>query len=82
MPPRDNSNATASATPVIAHVQGYNQGGVFTSFTQPSKVDNTPLGIQPHGPLVRGQYVTTLKQIEAEATARKAEIVKKPHWRL
>ncbi|WOG91916.1 hypothetical protein DCAR_0311171 [Daucus carota subsp. sativus] len=62
-------------------VQGYNQGGVFTSYTQPSRVENAPLGIQPQRFLVRGQYMTTLKQIEAEASARKSALGKRPPWR-
>ncbi|XP_074352049.1 uncharacterized protein LOC141691210 [Apium graveolens] len=64
------------------HVQGYNQGGVFTSYTQPARMDNIILGIQPQKTMVRGQFVTTLQQIEAEANSRKAALSTRPPWRL
>ncbi|KAK1377552.1 hypothetical protein POM88_024296 [Heracleum sosnowskyi] len=66
----------------IQKVQGYSQGGIFTSYSQPARMENTTLGIQPQRFMVRGQYVTTLKQIEAEANARKAQMSSRPPWRL
>ncbi|KAL1811105.1 hypothetical protein ACET3Z_021170 [Daucus carota] len=78
---KETPEPTPTNTPEpIPHieVQGYNQGGIFTSYTQPSRVKNAPLGIQPQRFLVRGQYVTTLKQIKAEASARKSTLGKRP----
>ncbi|KAK1354776.1 hypothetical protein POM88_048032 [Heracleum sosnowskyi] len=66
----------------IQKVQGYSQGGIFTSYSQPARMENTTLGIQPQRFMVRGQYVTTLNQIEAEANARKAQMSSRPPWRL
>ncbi|KAK1352142.1 hypothetical protein POM88_053646 [Heracleum sosnowskyi] len=65
----------------IQKVQGYSQGGIFTSYSQPARMENITLGIQPQRFMVRGQYVTTLKQIEAEANARKAQMSSRPPWR-
>ncbi|KAL1827693.1 hypothetical protein ACET3Z_006105 [Daucus carota] len=79
---KETPEATKTPDPIPQiEVQGYNQGGVFTSYTQPSRVENAPLGIQPQRFLVRGQYMTTLKQIEAEANARKSALGKRPPWR-
>lgn len=66
----------------LPYVQGFNQGGIFQSYSQPARMDSTPLGIQPQRFMVRGNYVTTLKQIEAEASARKAALAKRPPWKI
>ena len=63
---------------LIPELSTGDQGGIFCSYSQPARMEDTPLGIQPHRYMVRGSHVTTLRQIEAEANARKAALDKRP----
>lgn len=77
-------DTSTSATPsdqipkiIIPDLSSGGQGGVFGSYSQPARMEGTPLGIQPQRFMARGSHVTTLRQIEAEANARKAALGKK-----
>ncbi|KAL1825472.1 hypothetical protein ACET3Z_012250 [Daucus carota] len=78
--PTTNSNIPIPDV-VVPEFSAEGQGGVFGSYSQPARVENTPLGIQPQRFMVRGNHVTTLRQIEAEASARRAKLQTRPPWK-
>lgn len=57
------------------------QGGIFGSYTQPARMENSPLGIQLQRFMVRGNHVTTLRQIEVDASAKKAKLAQRAPWK-
>ncbi|KAK1382947.1 hypothetical protein POM88_020682 [Heracleum sosnowskyi] len=88
--PTDVSNGLVSPVVTDGHVTqpqpsvnaGKSQGGIFRSFSQPTKPANAPLGIQPCQGQFKGKQTTGLRQIETARNARKATLAKQPVWKL
>ena len=71
---RTHPRPTTKSNISVPELPAEGQGDIFGSYSQPARMRNTPLGIQTQRYVIRGNHVTTLRQIEVEATIRKAKL--------